>query len=144
MTQLVNPADEPDAAQFLELAEKAFLTIPVELRRYVESVAFHIEEFADDDILDDMEIDDPYDLLGLYQGISLHDASISDVAHDMNRVFLYREPILDYCDETGETPEWVIRHVLIHEIGHHFGFSDEDMERIEAIADTEIDDKDTV
>ena len=144
MTQLVNPADESDAAQFLELAEKAFLTIPVELRRYVESVAFHIEEFADDDILDDMEIDDPYDLLGLYQGISLHDASISDVAHDMNRVFLYREPILDYCDETGETPEWVIRHVLIHEIGHHFGFSDEDMERIEAIADTEIDDKDTV
>jgi len=133
----MKPPAEPDPARFLEIAEDAFATIPMELRRFVQGISFHIEDFADDDILDDMEIDDPYDLLGLYQGISLQQQSLTDVAHDMNRIFLYREPILDYCDETGETPEQVIRHVLIHEIGHHFGFSDDDMERIERAADDE-------
>jgi predicted Zn-dependent protease with MMP-like domain len=125
------PDDEPDEGRFLEMAEAAFATIPEELRAHVKGISFHIEDFADDDILDDMEIDDEYELLGLYQGTSLGQASIGDVRQDLNRIFLYREPILDYCDETGETVEWVIRHVLIHEIGHHFGLSDEDMERIE-------------
>jgi predicted Zn-dependent protease with MMP-like domain len=127
--------DEPDEGRFLEMAEAAFATIPEELRNCVKGIAFHIEDFADDDILDDMEIDDEYELLGLYQGTSLGQAGIGDVRQDLNRIFLYREPILDYCDETGETVEWVIRHVLIHEIGHHFGLSDEDMERIEQQAD---------
>jgi predicted Zn-dependent protease with MMP-like domain len=131
--------DEPDEGRFLEMAAAAFATIPEELRRHVDGIAFHIEDFADDDILDEMEIDDEYDLLGLYQGRSLADASIGDVRHDLNRIFLYREPILDYCDETGETVEWVIRHVLIHEIGHHFGLSDDDMERIEQEADDAAD-----
>jgi predicted Zn-dependent protease with MMP-like domain len=135
------PNDEPDEGRFLEMAEGAFATIPEELRNHVKGIAFHIEDFADDDILDDMEIDDEYELLGLYQGRSLADAGIGDVRQDLNRIFLYREPILDYCDETGETVEWVIRHVLIHEIGHHFGLSDEDMERIEQQADEAADDE---
>lgn len=135
-------ADEPDSARFQEMAQEAFVTIPAELRRFVEGIAFIVEEFPDDEILDEMEIDDPYDLLGLYQGISLDQESVGTVHHDVNRIFLYREPILDYCDETGETPEWVVRHVLIHEIGHHFGFSDEDMDRIERAADDETDNKD--
>lgn len=142
MTQPDGQMDEPDAARFHELAQEALATIPAELRRFVEGIAFLIEEFADDEILDEMEIDDPYDLLGLYQGISLDQDSIGAVRHDVNRIFLYREPILDYCDETGETPQWVIRHVLIHEIGHHFGFSDEDMDHIERAADDETDNKD--
>lgn len=133
---------EPDEGRFLEMAAAAFATIPEELRRHVDGIAFHIEDFADDEILDEMEIDDEYDLLGLYQGRSLADAGINDVRHDLNRIFLYREPILDYCDETGETVEWVIRHVLIHEIGHHFGLSDEDMERIEQDADDASDNDD--
>jgi len=133
--------DEPDEGRFLEMAEAAFATIPEELRRHVEGIAFHIEDFADDEILDEMEIDDEYDLLGLYQGRSLAEAGINDIRHDLNRIFLYREPILDYCDETGETVEWVIRHVLIHEIGHHFGLSDEDMERIEQEAEDTADDE---
>jgi predicted Zn-dependent protease with MMP-like domain len=132
------PDDEPDEGRFLEMAEEAFATIPEELRDHVKGIAFHIEDFADDDILDDMEIDDEYELLGLYQGTSLGQAGIGDVRQDINRIFLYREPILDYCDETGETVEWVIRHVLIHEIGHHFGLSDEDMERIEQEADDHV------
>lgn len=135
-------ADEPDSARFEQMAQEAFATIPAELRRFVEGIAFIVEEFPDDEILDEMEIDDPYDLLGLYQGISLDQESVGTVHHDVNRIFLYREPILDYCDETGETPEWVVRHVLIHEIGHHFGFSDEDMDRIERAADDETDNKD--
>jgi predicted Zn-dependent protease with MMP-like domain len=135
------PDDEPDEGRFLEMAKDAFATIPEELRNHVKGIAFHIEDFADDDILDDMEIDDEYELLGLYQGRSLADAGIGDVRQDLNRIFLYREPILDYCDETGETVEWVIRHVLIHEIGHHFGLSDEDMERIEQQADEAADDE---
>ena len=135
------PNDEPDEGRFLEMAEDAFATIPEELRNHVKGIAFHIEDFADDDILDDMEIDDEYELLGLYQGRSLADAGIGDVRQDLNRIFLYREPILDYCDETGETVEWVIRHVLIHEIGHHFGLSDEDMERIEQQADEAAEDE---
>lgn len=135
-------ADEPDSARFEQMAQEAFVTIPAELRRFVEGIAFIVEEFPDDEILDEMEIDDPYDLLGLYQGISLDQESVGTVHHDVTRIFLYREPILDYCDETGETPEWVVRHVLIHEIGHHFGFSDEDMDRIERAADDETDNKD--
>ncbi len=135
-------ADEPDAARFHEMAQEAFVTIPAELRHFVEGIAFIVEEFPDDEILDEMEIDDPYELLGLYQGISLDQESVGMVRQDVNRIFLYREPILDYCDETGETPEWVVRHVLIHEIGHHFGLSDEDMDRIERAADDETDSKD--
>ena len=134
------PEDDPDEGRFLEMAEEAFAAIPEELRDHVKGIAFHIEDFADDDILDEMEIDDEYELLGLYQGRSLAEAGIGDVRQDLNRIFLYREPILDYCDETGETVEWVIRHVLIHEIGHHFGLSDEDMERIEQLADDNVED----
>lgn len=126
---------EPDAAEFLEIAEVAFAALPAEFRAFVDGVVFHIEDFPDDDVMDEMEIDDPYELLGLYRGIGLDRKSVTDVAHDIDRVFLYREPILDYCRETGETPERVVRHVLIHEIGHHFGLSDEDMDRIEQEAD---------
>lgn len=122
---------EPTVAEMLAMAEDAYKTIPAALRNHVETVVFHIEEFADDETLDDMEIDDPYDLLGLYRGADLSVRESLPFTPDVDRVFLYREPILDYCDETGETPEAVVRHVLIHEIGHHFGLSDEDMERIE-------------
>jgi predicted Zn-dependent protease with MMP-like domain len=126
---------EPDSAQFVEIAQAAFQALPETFRGFVDGVAFHVEDFADDETLDAMEIDDPYDLLGLYQGVALDEKSVGDIVHDIDRVFLYREAILDYCRATGETPEWVVRHVLIHEIGHHFGLSDEDMERIELEAD---------
>jgi predicted Zn-dependent protease with MMP-like domain len=126
---------EPTVAEMLAMAEDAYKSIPAELRNHVETVVFHIEEFADDETLDEMDIDDPYDLLGLYRGADLSVRDSLPFTPDVDRVFLYREPILDYCDETGETPEEVVRHVLIHEIGHHFGLSDEDMERIELEAE---------
>jgi predicted Zn-dependent protease with MMP-like domain len=134
------PRAEPDAARFRDIAEAAFKALPEEFRRFVEGVVFQIEEFPDDEIMDEMEIDDPYDLLGLYDGVALDEKSVSAVTQDLDRVFLYRKPILDYCRETGETPEWVVRHVIIHEIGHHFGLSDDDMERIELAAEENVED----
>jgi predicted Zn-dependent protease with MMP-like domain len=119
-------------AAFLSLAEAAFAGIPQSLRQYVGEVIFHIDDFAEPEILADMEIDSPYDLLGLYQGLSLDQKSAGAAPADVDHIFLYRAPILDYCDASGETLSDVVRHVLIHEIGHHFGLSDADMERIEA------------
>lgn len=123
---------EPGDTAFLSLAEAAFAGIPQSLRQHVGEVVFHIADFAEPEILADMDIDDPYDLLGLYQGLSLDQKSAGGAPADVDRIFLYRAPILDYCGASGESLSDVVRHVLIHEIGHHFGLSDADMERIEA------------
>ena len=116
----------------LAMAEAAFAGIPASLRQYVGEVVFHIADFAGAEVLADLDMDDPFDLLGLYQGLSLDQKGAGGTPADVDRIFLYRAPILEYCRASGETPAHVVRHVLIHEIGHHFGFSDEDMERIEA------------
>jgi len=137
----MRPLAEPDAAQFLAIAEAAYKALPADFRNFVEGIVFHVEDFPDDEVMEEMDLDDPYELLGLYQGVALDEKSELDVPHDVDRVFLYREPILDYCRETGETPDWVVRHVLIHEIGHHFGLSDEDMERIELAAENNAEDQ---
>ncbi len=78
-----------------------------------------------------MGLDSPFDILGLYRGVALPHKSVSDPRPALDMIFLYRRPILDYWCESGEDLSDVVRHVLIHEIGHHFGFSDSDMERIE-------------
>ena len=79
-----------------------------------------------------MELESPFDLMGLYRGVDLAHRSVLDVPRGPDLIFLYRRPLLDYWCETGEDLAHLVRHVLIHEIGHHFGFSDDDMERIEA------------
>ena len=78
-----------------------------------------------------MELETPFDLLGLYRGVDIGHKSTSTIANDVDMIFLYRRPLLDYWCETGEDLTQLVRHVLIHEIGHHFGLSDDDMERIE-------------
>jgi predicted Zn-dependent protease with MMP-like domain len=91
-----------------------------------------VQDFPEDDVLDDMKAQSEFDLLGLFQGTGL--AQGEELAHTgtlPNMVFLYRRPILDYWAEHHETLGNVITHVLIHEIGHHFGLSDADMTRIE-------------
>jgi predicted Zn-dependent protease with MMP-like domain len=94
-----------------------------------------VEDFALDEVLDELDIDSPFDLMGLYQGLSLDQKSVLDVAREPDMVFLYRRAILDYWTENGdETLGDIIAHVLVHEIGHHFGFSDNDMEEIESQA----------
>jgi predicted Zn-dependent protease with MMP-like domain len=94
-------------------------------------VVIRVEEFCDEEIEAEMGLDSPFDLLGLYRGVSLDRKSVLASASDLDMIFLYRRPILDYWCETGEHLERIIRHVLIHEVGHHFGLSDEDMDRIE-------------
>ena len=93
--------------------------------------------FPSDEVEKQMELDTPFDLLGLYQGVSMMERGAGHVANDIDRIFLYRRPILDYWCESGEDLPHIVRHVLIHEIGHHFGLSDDDMEAIEAKAEEE-------
>ena len=121
----------PDLAQFEAIGQAALATIPVRLRCHVRDVVIRVADFPDAETEREMELESPFDLLGLYRGVSLDQKSVSATPEDVDMIFLYRRPILDYWCETGEDLTHVIRHVLIHEIGHHFGLSDEDMERIE-------------
>lgn len=125
----------PDLADLEELAAEAFATIPEELGRHVQDVVIRIEEFPDAETEQEMELESPFDLLGLYRGRPLDQQGVNDIVTDIDMIFLYRRPLLDYWCESGEDLGHLVRHVLIHEIGHHFGFSDEDMERLEEEAD---------
>ena len=124
----------PTIADLEAVAREAFAGVPGQLRRFVKNVAIRVEDFPDDETLEDLECDSPFDLLGLYRGVDLTQKSVLDTPEDIDRIYLYRRPILDYWCETGEDLTHIVRHVLIHEIGHHFGLSDDDMERIEAEA----------
>lgn len=121
----------PSLADLDALANRALQTIPAELRRHLGAVVIRVEDFPDEDTEKEMGLESPFDLLGLYRGVDLPRKSVSDPRPHIDMIFLYRRPILDYWCETGEELYRVVRHVLIHEIGHHFGFSDSDMERIE-------------
>jgi len=121
----------PSAADLEGLARLALGDIPPELARHIGDVVIRIDDFPDEETERDMELESPFDILGLYRGVALTQKSVLATASDLDMIFLYRRPILDYWCETGEDLYDVVRHVLIHEIGHHFGFSDEDMERLE-------------
>jgi len=125
------PLVAPSLADIETLAEKALATIPRELRRHLGAVAIRVEEFPDRETQDTMDVESPFDLLGLYRGVALPRKSVADPVPAVDMIFLYRRPILDYWCESGEALDDIVRHVLIHEIGHHFGFSDDDMDRIE-------------
>ena len=125
----------PTAADIENLAMQAFDALPDLLRAEVGEIVFRVEEFPDEEIIRSMELESGFELLGLYEGIDLLNKSVSDPSPDVAMIFLYRRPLLDYWSETGETMEHLVRHVLIHEIGHHFGFSDDDMEALEAGAE---------
>jgi predicted Zn-dependent protease with MMP-like domain len=124
----------PTIADLEAVAREAYAGVPARLRRFVQNVVVRVEDFPDDETMEDLECDSPFDLLGLYRGVDLTQKSVSDTPEDMDRIYLYRRPILDYWCESGEDLTHVVRHILIHEIGHHFGLSDDDMERIEAEA----------
>jgi predicted Zn-dependent protease with MMP-like domain len=121
----------PSLADLETLAQSALTTIPEELKRHLGPVVIRVDDFPDEETEDDMGLESPFDILGLYRGVALPHKSVSAIASSIDMIFLYRRPILDYWCETGEDLEHVVRHVLIHEIGHHFGLSDDDMERIE-------------
>ncbi len=117
------------------LAKEAFEGLPAKFRDLCGAVLFRVEEFPANDVLDELKAESPFDILGLFQGVGLaQDGAVADTGRMPNMVFLYRRPILDYWAEHDETLGAVVTHVLIHEIGHHFGLSDADMEAIEAAA----------
>ena len=127
----MSAARAPSLADIEALARRALATIPRELKRHLGPLIIRVDEFPDGETEAAMELESPFDILGLYRGVALPHKSVSDPRAAIDMVFLYRRPILDYWCETGEDLGDVVRHVLIHEIGHHFGFSDEDMDRIE-------------
>ena len=119
------------------IAAEALATIPEEFRRHVGNVRIQVDDFPSDEIEKAMELESPFDLLGLYQGVSMMERGAGHIANDIDRIFLYRRPILDYWCESDEDLPHIERHVLIHEIGHHFGLSDDDLDAIEARAEEE-------
>lgn len=128
-------ATAPSLADFEALAQAAWERLPGTFRELARDVIIRVQDFATDEVLDELGIDDPYDLTGLYQGVSLDKQSVLDGPRDPDMVFLYRRAILDEWAASGEEElGHLIAHVLIHEIGHHFGFSDDDMEAIEGEA----------
>ena len=126
------PRHAPDLADIDAMARDAFERIPERLRRHATDVVIRVEEFPDAETVAEMNLQSPFDLLGLYRGLALTERSLADPQPDIDMVFLYRRPLLDYWCETGEDLVHLVGHVLVHEIGHHFGFSDADMEAIEA------------
>ncbi len=114
------------------LARETFERLPKKFRERCGEIIFRVEDFPDDDVVEEMELETQYDILGLFQGVGITEQQESDPQREPNIVFLYRRPILDEWSDSEITLGDIVTHVLIHEIGHHFGFSDADMERIEA------------
>ena len=125
-------AKAPSLAEMEVMAREVFERLPKSFRDLCEDVIIRIDDFPTDEVLDEMAATSEFDLLGLFQGVGLPFRSHQDVARLPNMIWLYRRPILDYWAEHDETLGHIVRHVLIHEIGHHFGLSDDDMEAIEA------------
>ena len=122
---------DPTLADIEQSAAAAFDGIPERLQQLTRDVVIQVAEFPAAETEAEMGLRSPFDILGLYRGVPIGDKDDGHTPQEVDMVFLYRRPILDYWCETGEDLTHLIRHVLIHEIGHHFGFSDEDMERIE-------------
>ena len=114
----------PSADDIADLAERALAAIPARLAEHVRGVGISVEELPDDETLNELGIESAWELTGLYRGTPLTERSISDVALQPDLIFLYRQPILLEWIETGEDLHRLVRNVLVHEVAHHFGFSD--------------------
>ena len=121
----------PDAAAIERLADAAVAALPEHVRRHLEGVVVRVEDFADDETLEAMGIEDPFELTGLYSGRSMREESSWASGEMRPLIHLYRRPLLDEWVDTGVTLEALITHVIVHEVGHHFGLSDAEMHAIE-------------
>ena len=129
MTRRFGPP--PSAEEIEAIARAALRALPAEFSESLGDIVFMVEDFADAETLRDMGIDDPFDLSGLYEGVPLTERSVEQSGTLPERIRLFRRPILDEWSDGEETLEHLVAHVLIHEVGHHFGFSDEDMHALE-------------
>lgn len=125
----------PSPAEFEAMVFAALERLPGEFAAHIGDVVMSVEEFADEETLAQMGIQDPFELTGLFEGIGMTDQSISDSGQMPNRVRLFRQPILDEWVADGHDLEHLIAHVVIHEIGHHFGLSDDGMHALEDAED---------
>ena len=127
-----HPDDGPPSAADIEaLAHAAYESLPEAFRAQTGDVVIQVAEFPDAETMAALGVENEFELLGLYRGVSLDQRSVLDAPEDIDIIFLYRRPILDYWCETGDTLAAIVRNVLVHEIGHHFGLSDADMAAIE-------------
>lgn len=133
MTRAIGLA--PSADEIEALARAALARLPAQFREHLGNVVLRVEEFADDELLAEMGIEDPFELTGVYEGTPLHEKSIEHSGRLPDRIRLFRAPILDEWIARGdETLEHLVAHVLVHEVGHHFGLSDEAMHALEEAA----------
>jgi len=125
-----SPAPSLDDIELL--ARRAYEAMPALFRRHCEGLLIRVADFADDETLDEMDIEDPFELTGLYSGVALTEKSVMDTATGPDTVWLYRRPILDEWAARGDVPlDRLVAHVLVHEIAHHFGYSDDDIAAID-------------
>jgi predicted Zn-dependent protease with MMP-like domain len=125
------PVKAPSLVELEVLAGDVFQRLPRRFRELCADIVIQVDDFPTDEVLDHMGAESEFDLLGLFQGVGLPFRSESAPVQMPNMIWLYRRPILDYWAEHDETLGAVVKHVLVHEIGHHFGLSDADMEAIE-------------
>ncbi len=132
MPELPDEMTAPSLADFERMARSAREALPKPFRAPSAGLVVRVADFADDDTLDEMGIEDPFELTGLYKGVALTEKSVADVATEPDAVWLYRRPILEEWIERGDVElAALVAHVLVHEIAHHFGFSDEDIAAID-------------
>ena len=129
------PVKAPSLAALEVLASEVFGHLPRKFRDLCEGVVIQVDDFPSDEVLNEMQAESEFDLLGLFQGTGLPFRSESAPMQMPNMIWLYRRPILDYWAEHDESLGAIVKHVLVHEIGHHFGLSDGDMSAIEAATD---------
>jgi predicted Zn-dependent protease with MMP-like domain len=128
----------PSLEEFEAMAGEAYARLPQKFRDLCAGLVIRVEDFPTKAVLNEMQAESEFDLLGLFQGVGLPFRAESGTTGEMpNMIWLYRRPILDYWAEHDDSLGAIVTHVLVHEIGHHFGLSDEDMEAIEQSADTE-------
>jgi len=121
----------PSADEIEAIARRALQALPEPFSSHLEAVVLLIEDFADDETLAAMDIDDPFDLTGIYEGIPIGEKSVEQSGAMPDRIRLFRRPILDEWADGEDTLEHLVTHVLVHEVGHHFGLSDEAMHALE-------------
>ncbi len=129
------PVKAPSLAELEVLASEVLRHLPRKFRELCEGVIIQVDDFPADDVLEEMQAESEFDLLGLFQGTGLPFRAESAPMQMPNMIWLYRRPILDYWAEHDEALGAIVKHVLVHEIGHHFGLSDGDMVAIEAATD---------
>lgn len=135
MPPRLNDLLAPSLDDFAALAEAAWERLPAEFKTPAGEVQFRVADFADDETLDELGIEDPFELTGVYQGVDLPRRSVMDPAPQPSTIWLYRRPILDEWAERGEVSLGeLVEHVLVHEIAHHFGLSDDDIHAVEESA----------